>query len=141
MPVRLVPRQARPSEEYRTPTGEEWDEFLADFEERKLSTGICARAFGMPCIHEHACIRCSLLRRETAQRARLEEIRANLHDRISEAEREGGPGEVDGLKVSLVGADDKLTEIDTALRRQAITVQLGMPAFPGILRRQRRPGL
>ena len=78
-------------------------------------------------------IRCSLLRPDPAQRARLEEIRANLHDRISEAEREGWPGEVDGLKVSLAGADDKLTQIDTALRRQAITVQLGMPAFPGIL--------
>jgi hypothetical protein len=126
-------RQARPSEEYRTPTEEEWDQFLAHFEKRKLSTGICARAFGTPCIHEHACIRCSLLRPDPAQRARLEEIRANLHDRISEAEREGWPGEVDGLKVSLAGADDKLAQIDTALRRQAITVQLGMPAFPGIL--------
>jgi hypothetical protein len=46
-------RQARPSEEYRTPTEEEWDQFLAHFEKRKLSTGICARAFGTPCIHEH----------------------------------------------------------------------------------------
>ena len=86
----------------------------------------------MPKFRE-ACIRCSLLRPDPAQRARLEEIRANLHDRISEAEREGWPGEVDGLKVSLAGADDKLTQIDTALRRQATTVQLGMPAFPGIL--------
>jgi hypothetical protein len=39
---------------------------------------------------------------------------------------------VDGLKVSLAGADDKLTQIDAALRRQATTVQLGMPAFPDI---------
>ena len=124
-------RQARPSEEYRTPTEQEWDQFLAHFEKRKLSTGICARAFGTPCIHEHACIRCSLLRPDPAQRARLEEIRANLHDRIAEAEREGWPGEVEGLKVSLAGADDKLAQIDAALRRQATTVQLGMPAFPG----------
>ena len=79
--------------------------------------------------HEHACIRCSLLR--PAQRARLKEIRANLHDRISEAEREGWPGEADGLKVSLAGADDKLAQIDAALRRPATTVRLGMPAFPG----------
>ena len=75
-------------------------------------------------------VRCSLLLPDPAQRDRLEEIRANLHDRIAEAEREGWPGEVDGLKVSLVGADDKLTQIDAALRRQAATVQLGMPAFP-----------
>jgi hypothetical protein len=46
-------RQARPGEEYRTPTEEEWDQFLAHFEKRKLSVGICARAFGTPCIHEH----------------------------------------------------------------------------------------
>jgi hypothetical protein len=38
-----------------------------------------------------------------------------------------------GLKVSLGGADDKPTQIDAALRRQATTVQLGMPAFPDIL--------
>jgi len=49
-------RQARPSEEYRTPTDEEWDQFLAHFEKRKLSIGICARVFGAPCIHEHACL-------------------------------------------------------------------------------------
>jgi hypothetical protein len=126
-------RQARPSEEYRTPTDEEWDQFLAHFEKRKLSIGICARAFGTPCIHEHACVRCSLLRPDPAQRSRLEEIRANLHHRIAEAEREGWLGEVDGLKVSLAGADDKLTQIDAALQRQATTVQLGMPAFHGIL--------
>jgi hypothetical protein len=89
-------RQARPSEEYRTPTEEEWDQFLAHFEKRKLSTGICARAFGTPCIHEHACIRCSLLRPDPAQRTRLEEIRANLHDRIAEAEREGWPAKPTG---------------------------------------------
>jgi hypothetical protein len=46
-------RAARPGEEYRTPTGEEWDAFLAHFEKRKVSVGTCARAFGTPCIHEH----------------------------------------------------------------------------------------
>ena len=126
-------RQARPSEEYRTPTEEEWDQFLAHFEKRKLSIGICARAFGTPCIHEHACVRCSLLRPDPAQRDRLEEIRANLHDRIAEAEHEGWLGEVEGLKVSLAGADDKLTQIGAAPPRQATTVQLGMPAFPAIV--------
>jgi hypothetical protein len=75
-------------------------------------------------------IRCSLLRPDPAQRSRLAEIRANLHDRIAEAEREGWLGEIEGLKVSLAGADDKLAQIDAALRRQATTVQLGMPAFP-----------
>ncbi len=49
-------RSTRPSEEYRTPTDEEWDEFLGHFEKRKVSIGTCARAFGTPCQHEHACL-------------------------------------------------------------------------------------
>ena len=92
--------------------------------------GTCARAFGTPCIHEHACVRCSLLRPDPAQRQRLEQIRDNLQDRIAEAEREGWPGEVEGLKISLAGTGDKLSQIDATLRRQATTVQLGTPAFP-----------
>lgn len=125
-------RATRPSEEYRTPTDEEWDAFLAHFEKRKVSVGTCARAFATPCVHEHACVRCSLLRPDPTQRPRLEEIRANLHDRIAEAEREGWLGEIEGLKVSLAGTEDKLAQIDAALRRQGEAVQLDMPAFPGI---------
>ena len=128
-------RQARPSEEYRTPTDEEWDEFLAHFEKRKLSTGTCARAFGTPCIHEHACIRCPMLRPDPAQRGRLEEIRDNLLDRIAEAEREGWHGEAEGLQISLTGARDKLSQI-AATR----PVNLGIPAFHEITGRHNLPG-
>ena len=66
------------------------------------------------------------------QRGRLEENRANLHDRIAEAEREGWLGEIEGLKVSLAGTEDKLAQIDTALQRREQAVHLGMPAFPDI---------
>jgi integrase len=48
-------RALRPTDEYRTPTDAEWDEFLGHFERRKLSVGNCGRAFATPCIHEHAC--------------------------------------------------------------------------------------
>jgi hypothetical protein len=72
------------------------------------------------------------LRPDPAQRSRLEEIRANLHDRIAEAEREGWLGEIEGLKVSLAGTEDKLAQIDATLQRQDQAVHLGMPAFPGI---------
>jgi len=133
-------RATRPSEEYRTPTDQEWDAFLAHFEKRKVSVGTCARAFGTPCIHEHACVRCSLLRPDPAQRVRLEEIRANLNDRIAEAEREGWLGEVDGLKISLAGTIDKLAQVDAALSRQAAAVHLGMPAF-GTIAGQAAQGL
>ena len=128
-------RATRPSEEYRTPTDEEWDAFLAHFEKRKVSVGTCARAFASPCVHEHACVRCSLLRPDPAQRGRLEEIRGNLHDRIAEAEREGWLGEIEGLKVSLAGTEDKLAQIDAALRRQ----RAGRPPRHARVPRHRRP--
>ncbi len=33
-----------------------------------MSVGTCGRAFGTPCVHEHACVRCALLRPDPAQR-------------------------------------------------------------------------
>jgi hypothetical protein len=67
-------------------------------------------------------VRCSMLWPDPAQRPRLTEIRDNLRDRIAEAEREGWLGELDGLQISLAGAEDKLTQID-----QHSKVNLGMP--------------
>ena len=90
--------------------------------------GTCGRAFGTPCIHEHACIRCSMLWPDPAQRDRLVEIRDNLTARIAEAQREGWLGEVEGLKISLAGANDKLAQIDRRTPRPA-AVDLGMPAL------------
>jgi integrase len=118
-------RALRPGEEYRVPTDKEWEEFLGHFELRKIATGTCGRAFGTPCVHEHSCLRCSMHWPDPAQRARIAEIRDNLILRIAEAEREGWFGEVEGLKVSLVGAEDKLAQID---RRSDTTVDLGIPA-------------
>ncbi|HJZ27993.1 MAG TPA: hypothetical protein VJ370_17070 [Streptosporangiaceae bacterium] len=105
-------RALRPAEEYRTPTEEEWAEFLGHFERRKLSVGNCGRAFSTPCVHEHACLRCPMLWPDPAQRARIAEIRDNLTARIAEAEREGWLGEIEGLKISLAGASDKLAQVD-----------------------------
>jgi len=125
-------RALRPSEEYRVPTDEEWTEFLGHFERRKVSTGTCGRAYGTPCIHEHACIRCSMLWPDPAQRDRLIEIRDNLTARIAEAEREGWLGEVDGLKISLAGAEDKLAQIERRTPSRD-TVDLGLPVLTGSL--------
>jgi len=98
-----------------------------NFERRKVSIGTCARAFSTPCIHEHACVRCSMLWPDPAQRDRLAEIRDNLTARIAEAEREGWPGEVEGLQISLAGANDKLAQIDR--RPPPTTVDLSMPTI------------
>jgi len=120
-------RALRPSHEYRAPSDEEWTAFLGHFERRKVSTGTCGRAFATPCIHEHACIRCPMLWPDPAQRERLAEIRDNLRQRITEAEREGWLGEVEGLQTSLAGAQDKLDQIDN--RPQPSTpVGLGLPS-------------
>jgi integrase len=124
-------RALRPSEEYRAPTDEEWEQFLGHFERRKVSTGTCGRAFATPCIHEHACIRCPMLWPDPAQRGRLTEIRDNLTARIAEAEREGWLGEVEGLKVSLAGAENKLAQINR--RSRSKPVDLGLPAPPPAL--------
>ena len=118
-------RALRPSEEYRVPTDAEWAEFLGHFERRKVATGTCGRAFSTPCIHEHS-LRCSMHWPDPAQRPRIAEIRDNLTARITEAEREGWLGEVEGLKVSLAGAEDKLAQIDR--RTHAAPVDLGLPA-------------
>ncbi len=122
-------RELRPSEEYRAPTDSEWEEFLGHFERRRLSLGDCGRAWGSSCIHEHSCIRCSLLRVDPAQRQRLEDIRGNLAARIAEAEREGWAGEAEGLRVSLAAANNKLAQIELALARRAETVSLGIPSY------------
>ena len=115
-------RSLRPSEEYRVPTDEEWQEFLGHFERRKVSVGTCARAFSTPCIHEHACVRCPMLWPDPAQRSRLVEIRDNLAARIAEAEAEGWRGEVEGLQVSLAGAEDKLAQIDRRPGPQVVSL-------------------
>ncbi|MGW3422453.1 tyrosine-type recombinase/integrase [Streptomyces phaeochromogenes] len=128
-------RATRPSEEYRTPTSEEWDAFLGHFELRKISLGSCGRAFGTDCIHEHACIRCSLLRPDTSARQRLLEIRDNLHARIAEATREGWLGEIKGLEISLAGAEAKIEQLDADRAHRSAAVHLGMPAFPEIATR------
>jgi hypothetical protein len=57
------------------------------------------------------------------------EIRDNLIARIAEAQREGWLGEVEGLQVSLAGANDKLTQLDRRVRNHTTTVDLGMPTF------------
>ena len=62
---------------------------------------------------------------DPAQRPRIVEIRDNLIARIDEAEREGWLGEVQGLTISLAGANDKLAQIDQ--RPPTTAVNLGMP--------------
>jgi integrase-like protein len=105
-------RQLRPDEEYRQPSDSEWEDFLGHFVHRKVALGTCGRSYATACIHEHACVRCPLLRTDPGQRQRLQDIRDNLIARIAEARNHGWHGEVDGLQVSLDAAREKLTHLD-----------------------------
>jgi site-specific recombinase XerD len=125
-------RALRPSQEYRTPTDAEWEEFLGHFERRRLALGDCGRAWGTSCLHEHSCVRCPLLRVSPDQRPRLVDIRDNLIARIDEARQEGWLGEAEGLKVSLAAANAKLAQADRLAARRTAAVGLGMPVFRDI---------
>ena len=123
-------RADRPSEEYRELTAAEWDEFLAHFELRKVALGVCGRDYGTPCAHENACVRCPLLRVDPAQMPRLEEIHANLLDRLEEARDQGWLGEAAAIETTLAAAAQKLTAMRELAARSA-TVNLGMPEARG----------
>jgi integrase len=122
-------RAMRPQDDYREPTDAEWQEFQQHFELRKLELGTCGRPYATPCPHEHACIRCPMLRVDPAQRARLVEIIGNLGDRIAEARANGWHGEVQGLRTSLDAATKKLASLDrTTARGRPGPTDLGLPA-------------
>jgi len=100
-------RARRPSEEYREPTDTEWAEFRDHFSLRKVALGTCDRPYGTPCQHEHACIRCPMLRPDPAQLPRLVEIEINTRERLQEARQMQWLGEVAGLQDSLRHVADK----------------------------------
>ena len=121
-------RSERPSEEYRDLSTQEWDEFLAHFELRKVALGSCGRDFGTPCAHENACVRCPLLRVDPAQLPRLEEIRANLVERLQEAKDQGWLGEVAAIETTLAAANQKLAAMRSSATAKSNT-HLGIPGF------------
>lgn len=100
-------RRERPSEEYREPTQAEWADFERHFTLRKVAYGNCARPYGAPCVHEHACIRCPMLHTEPNRLPLLRELEDNLQARIDEARTRSWLGEVAGLEQTLVALRSK----------------------------------
>ncbi len=115
-------RARRPSEEYREPTDVEWAEFRDHFSLRKVALGTCDRPYGTPCQHEHACIRCPMLRPDPAQLPRLVEIETNTRERLEEARQMQWLGEVSGLQDSLRHLADKKLHAER-LRQLATTTE------------------
>jgi integrase len=123
-------RAVRPDTEYREPTEDEWREFQQHFSARKLELGDCGRPYGTPCQHEHACLRCPMLRVSLPQRPRLIAIIENLRERIEEAKMNGWLGEVQGLQYSLAKGQEKLGSLDKAMRNSTEgATDLGIPAL------------
>jgi hypothetical protein len=58
-------------------TEQEWEEFSHHFRHRKMALGECYRPYGTPCPHEHACVRCHMLRMDPVQPPRLLQIEEN----------------------------------------------------------------
>jgi site-specific recombinase XerD len=120
-------RAIRPTEEYRTVTTAEWDEFEEHFDKRRVELGSCGRPYGTPCQHEHACIRCPVLHVSPKMLARLDE---DLLARRARAEAEHWLGEIEGINLTLDFLRAKRE--DTRRRTQRPAVDLGIPVMrPG----------
>jgi integrase len=118
-------RSTRPDDEYRDVTEHEWGEFEEHFDKRKVELGGCARPYGTPCQHEHACLRCPMLAINPKMLPRLDEIETDLVARRGRAEQEGWLGEVDGLDLTLTFLRQKRE--DTRRLARIAPVGLGMP--------------
>ena len=118
-------RQARPADEYRTVTQPEWLGFEEHFDQRKVELGGCARPYGTPCQHEHACLRCPMININPEMLPRLDEIEDDLQARRSRAAHEGWLGEIEGIDLTLTFLRQKRDQ-SRRLARIAPT-DLGMP--------------
>jgi len=118
-------RRDRPTDEYRATTESEWHGFEDHFDLRKVELGACARPYGTPCQHEHACLRCPMLNINPKMLPRLDEIEDDLLARRARAEHEGWLGEVEGIDLTLTFLRQKREETQGLAR--IAPVDLGLP--------------
>lgn len=123
-------RQLRPSEEYRDPTSDEWEEFHQHFAKRKVELGTYGRGYGTPCAHEHA----PLTERSTgiAQfRARVLFPRSTVCDRDGSRSR-AGPIEAFGSTAGSTRGDRRAVRALSACRRRRCRGGAGRSLLPGV---------
>ncbi|MEU5216781.1 tyrosine-type recombinase/integrase [Streptomyces sp. NPDC020807] len=118
-------RSLRPDIEYTEVTPEEWADFEEHFDKRKVELGNCARPYGTPCNHEHACIRCPMLQVNPKMLSRLSEIEKDLLLRRKRAQEEHWLGEIEGIDSTLVFLRSKKAEVARLTKRT--TTDLGIP--------------
>jgi integrase len=104
-------RVVRPTVEYHEPTAAEWEAFGTHFRRRKMALGDCYRPYGTDCPHEHACVRCPMLRMDPQQLPRLVQIEVNTIELIDEAREHGWEGEEAGLRETLQHIAEKKAQV------------------------------
>lgn len=125
-------RTLRADDEYPQVTETEWREFEEHFDKRKVELGGCARPYGTPCAHEHACIRCPMLNVNPQMLARLDQIEADLIARRERASSEQWLGEIEGIDLTLIFLRQKRVEtqrLTRLTRRLSRVVQLNTPTL------------
>jgi hypothetical protein len=118
-------RTLRPEGEYGDVSPEEWAEFEEHFDKRKVELGNCARPYGTPCRHEHACIRCPMLQVNPKMLSQLADIEKDLLMRRKRALEEQWLGEIEGIDLTLTFLRTK--QADAARLTQRMPVDLGFP--------------
>jgi hypothetical protein len=113
-------RGLRPTDEYQAPTRREWAEFEEHFDKRKVELGSCARPYGTPCQHEHACIRCPMLQISPTMLPRLGQLEADLEARHVRATAEGWLGEVEGIQLTLQLLREKQAAVHGLVRTERV---------------------
>ena len=88
-----------------------------------MALGDCYRPYGTDCPHEHACVRCPMLRMDPAQLPRLAQIEADTHRLLAEARERGWDGEAAGLETTLLHIADKKAQA------QRVQAAAGPPAL------------
>jgi hypothetical protein len=119
-------RELRPADEYVEVTAPDWSDFEEHFDKRKVELGSCARPYGTPCQHEHACVRCPMLHVDPRMLPRLRELENDLVARRRRATVEGWLGEIDGIDLTLQLLREKQAGASKLTRH---TVELGMPGL------------
>jgi site-specific recombinase XerD len=122
-------RGSRPAIDYREPSKQEWEEFSHHFRHRKMALGDCYRPYGTPCPHEHACVRCPMLRMDPVQLPRLLQIEENTRMLLAEARKQRWDGEVQGLEETLHHIGEKKAQGEHIIALQSAS-STAAQAFP-----------
>lgn len=85
-------RQLRPAEEYRDPTGDEWQESADHFDKRRVELGTCGRPYGSRARTSMPACAARCFRSNPGWSRAMDEIESDLHGRRQRPSPKGGEG-------------------------------------------------